>query len=62
MDKAKTREKREEMFGMLPFTDRVFDTQEINSCCLERSSLIAPSRRPSSVLLSDLENVRSYSK
>jgi regulator of cell morphogenesis and NO signaling len=60
MNKDQINENWEEMFGMLPFTDRVFDTQEINSCCLERSPSMALSRRPSSALLSALESLRSH--
>ena len=62
MDKEKTREKREEMFGMLPFTDRVFDRQEINSCCLERSSLMAPARRPSNDMRQHHRNIAVKTK
>ncbi len=44
------------MCGMPPFTDRVFDKQEVNRCCSG-----VPLTEPSSELLSALEKVRAYS-
>ncbi len=53
-------ENREGIYGMLPFTDRVFEKLEIKSCCRERSSWTAPAGKPSPALLSATESARSH--